>query len=139
MNNAKSTYVRFLKSHRLSITTPRLEVFDALYTYGLQTVNQLLSRCPLSDRASIYRSITLLERLGAVNRIPQGFKYKLELSEVFLPHHHHIICVRCGRHSDVEQKRLEDVLISIADSEGYTLASHKVELQGLCPKCQTTA
>jgi Fur family ferric uptake transcriptional regulator len=111
-------------------------VFEALYTYGLQTISQLINRCPGIDRASIYRTVTLLEKIGAVNRVPQGFKYKLELSEIFLPHHHHITCTKCGRNTDVEQHRLEELLTQIAKIEGYELVSHKVELSGICSRCQ---
>lgn len=135
MQSSKLLFIKLLKENGFSVTTPRLLVFEMLYTYGLQTIGQLIKRCASSDRASIYRSVQLLENLGAVNRIPQGFKYKLELSEIFLPHHHHIVCTQCGRHTDVEQTKLEDLLMQIADHEGYRLISHKVELSGLCPAC----
>jgi Fe2+ or Zn2+ uptake regulation protein len=135
MKPSQLLLIDLLKKNGYSITTPRLLVFETLYIYGLQTIGQLIKRCTPIDRASIYRSVQLLENLGAVNRIPQGFKYKLELSEIFLPHHHHIVCTQCGRHADVEQAKLEDLLMQIADHEGYRLISHKVELSGLCPVC----
>lgn len=129
-------FIGLLKSNGYSVTTPRLLVFESLHTYGLQTISQLIRRCNLSDRASVYRTVSLLESMGVVNRVPQGFKYKLELSEIFLPHHHHIICSVCGRHADVEQTKLENLLVSISDSEGFLLLSHKVELIGTCGSCQ---
>ena len=102
MNDAVIKYVNILKNNDLSITLPRKLVFEALYSFGLQTMRQLIERCKDSDRASIYRTVSILESIGVINRIPQGFKYKIELSEEFLPHHHHIVCSGCGRHSDVE-------------------------------------
>ena len=135
MESSQILLIKLLKDNGYSVTTPRLLVFEMLYAYGLQTIGQLIKRCSPSDRASIYRSVQLLENLGAVNRIPQGFKYKLELSEIFLPHHHHIVCNQCGRHTDIEQSKLEDLLMNIAEHEGYKLTSHKVELSGLCPVC----
>lgn len=117
------------------MTTPRKVVFEVLYSYGLQSMSQLIQRSKSVDRASVYRTADLLERIGAINRVPQGFKYKLELSEAFLPHHHHIACIRCGKQSDIEQKKLEELLESIAQEKSFKLVSHKVELQGICSNC----
>jgi Fe2+ or Zn2+ uptake regulation protein len=135
MDKYARSFSELLKKHRLSVTSPRKVVFEVLYSYGLQSMPQLISRAKGIDRASVYRTVDILERIGAISRVPQGFKYKLELSEKFLPHHHHIVCTNCGRQSDIEQSRLEDLLESIAQDNSYTLSSHKVELQGLCSKC----
>jgi len=128
-----------LKKSGLSITKPRKDVFNALYLYGLQSISDLTIRCPDIDRASIYRTVALLEDLNITTRVPQGFKYKLELSDMFLPHHHHIACSLCGKHTDIEQLNLERLLDDIALRENYKLTSHKVELVGVCPNCQATA
>ncbi len=136
MNDAVIKYVNILKKNDLSITLPRKLVFEALYSFGLQTMRQLIDRCKASDRASIYRTVSTLESIGVINRIPQGFKYKIELSEEFLPHHHHIVCSSCGRHSDVEQESLETLLRTMAKDTDYDLTSHKVELVGLCANCR---
>lgn len=134
------TYVlkfqKVLKEHGLSVTGPRLLVFNALYSFGLQSISDLTERCAQVDRASVYRTVALLEDLGVTQRVHQGFKYKIELGDMFLPHHHHITCTVCGKLSDIEQARLEQLLHDIAESENYQLTSHKVELVGVCQKCQ---
>jgi Fe2+ or Zn2+ uptake regulation protein len=132
-------YAQLLKKEGYSVTTPRKVVFEVLYSYGLQSMAQLIHRCKTIDRASVYRTVELLERVGAVNRVPQGFKYKLELSEAFLPHHHHIVCSTCGKQSDIEQNKLEELLESIAREKSYILSAHKVELQGICYHCAEKA
>ena len=135
MDSYVKNFIELLRTHHFSVTTPRKAVFEVLYSYGLQSMPQLISRTKGVNRASIYRAVDTLERIGAISRVPQGFKYKLELSEKFLPHHHHIVCTECGRQSDIEQSRLEELLISIAQANDYQLSSHKVELQGLCSHC----
>ncbi len=127
--------VASLKASGFSATAPRRAVASALYSYGLQTMSQLIKRCPDVDRASIYRSVKLLEELHVITRVPQGFKHKFELSDNFLPHHHHIVCSGCGRMADIEQRELEELLDKVAESEGYRLNSHKVELIGVCANC----
>lgn len=135
MDTYAKKYAELLKQHGYSITTPRKIVFEVLYSYGLQTMAQLIARAKLIDRASIYRTVDVLEKIGAINRIPQGFKYKIELSEMFLPHHHHIVCTQCGKQSDIEQSRLEELLETVATENNYQLTSHRVELLGICSVC----
>lgn len=134
MERYEELYKAALKNAGLSVTDARLEVFEKLYAFGLQTMKQLVSRCSV-DRASVYRTVNTLEACGIIIRVHQGFKYKIELSDMFFPHHHHIVCTHCGKHTDFEQEKLEQQLSSIADSIGYTLSSHKVELSGICTDC----
>lgn len=136
MESAKDKLAQTLKNYSLSVTIPRLTVFEILYAYGLQSMNQLVERCSQIDRASVYRTIDSFEKIGAVQRVQQGFKFKIELSDSFLPHHHHITCTKCGTLTDIEQARLENLLEEIAKSNDYLLTSHKVELFGLCNKCR---
>lgn len=136
MDSYALRFAELLKQHGYSVTTPRKVVFEVLYSYGLQTMSQLITRSKGIDRASTYRAIDILEKIGAVSRVPQGFKYKIELSEKFLPHHHHITCSNCGRQSDIELGTLEILLEKIAVDNEYTLQSHKVELQGICSECK---
>lgn len=135
MDTQWEQYITILKQNHLSITRPRREVFEVLYGFGLQTMHQLIGRCKTSDRASIYRTIDTLEKIGVVVRVTQGFRYKLELSDVLLPHHHHIICLSCGKVQDIDQSKLESLLVEVASSEGYMLTNHKLELSGQCSGC----
>ena len=135
MESYAKKYAELLREYGYSITAPRKIVFEILYSYGLQSMNQLIHRAKIVDRASIYRTVDILEKVGAINRIPQGFKYKIELSEMFLPHHHHIVCTKCGKQSDIEQTLLEEQLEKLATDNNYHLTSHRVELLGTCSAC----
>ncbi len=88
------------------------------------------------DRASVYRTIALFEQLGIVQRLNTGWKYKLELANEFQDHHHHMTCVQCDSiipfHEGVE---LENLLQQIADTHGFELLGHQLELRGKCRSC----
>lgn len=136
MDGYNALFQDMLKKAGLSVTMPRRAVFNALYSYGLQDMSELIVRCRGADRASVYRTVTLFEDHNIATRVPHGFKYKIELSDKFLPHHHHIACSVCDKHTDIEQINLERLLNEIALAENYQLTSHKVELTGICPHCQ---
>lgn len=127
-----------LKQHRQSLTKARRTVFAALQGAEPQTMHHLVAACPAIDRASVYRAVALFEKLGIVQRLQIGWKYKLELSDTFSHHHHHLTCLKCGRVIPFgEDKELENKLSSIAGSQNFTMQGHQLEIQGICKACKT--
>lgn len=92
------------------------------------------------DRASLYRTIGLFEKLGVVQRIYIGWKYKVELSDIFTHHHHHISCTHCGRIVAItEEDDIEQLISNLAAKHGFTAQQHQLEIRGLCKTCSTQA
>jgi Fur family transcriptional regulator, ferric uptake regulator len=126
-----------LKEHGYSLTKPRLRVFQALQGSEPQTMHELVVACDGADRASVYRTVTLFEQIGVIQRLQIGWKYKLELSDAFSHHHHHVTCLKCGRIvSFDESAELQRELAQIAANAGFAIKSHQIEIQGLCPACK---
>lgn len=127
-----------LKTAGQSLTTARRTVFEALLDAEPQTMYELIERCAGVDRASVYRAIALFERLGIVQRLQTGWKYKLELSDNFQSHHHHATCLVCGTSTDLpEDPTLERRLHQLAEARGFQVERHQMELQGYCEFCKT--
>jgi Fur family ferric uptake transcriptional regulator len=127
-----------LKKHQQSVTKSRQLVFTALLDQEPQTMRQLVVTCPTIDRASVYRTIALFEQLGIVQRLQIGWKYKLELTDIFSHHHHHLTCVRCGRVIAFDESyELEQEFQRIADQNNFAMQGHQLEIQGLCSRCKT--
>ena len=126
-----------LKQNGQSLTNARHKVFIALQDEEPLTMTALIEKCPDVDRASVYRTITLFEKLGIVQRLQTGWKYKLELTDTFHEHHHHATCLVCGRAQIVpEDQIIEQHLKRLAASIGLQLERHQLELQGYCSTCQ---
>lgn len=126
-----------LKKHHLSMTLPRVLVFTTLSDLAPMSMSQLVKMLHQEiDRASVYRTVRLFESLGIVQRIHIGWKYNLELSDAFQPHHHHLTCIQCGIIIPLqEHERLEKIITELAQAENFTLTKHQLELQGLCKQC----
>lgn len=139
MNGEKTAVKELLKSKGHSLTKTRQQVFSALTDSDALSMSQLVRKLQFKmDRASIYRTIDLFERLGIVNRLQIGWKYKLELSEEFADHHHHAACMNCGKIVAFEENAdLEIDIHKLSDHLGFKLTSHSLELRGLCPDCQS--
>ena len=135
----QSLVTKILRDNKYSVTKARLLVFRLLVSAaGPQSISQLIrSSKETVDRVSVYRTIELYEKLGIVQRINIGWKYKLELSDIFLEHHHHISCINCGRVFAIEEEAgVEKLIEKLGESSGFILTSHQLELQGYCSKCQ---
>lgn len=127
-----------LKDEGYSLTKARRNVFNALADSDALSMNQLIRKLQHKmDRASVYRTIELFEKLGVVNRLQIGWKYKLELSEAFAGHHHHATCLNCNKVIAFEESQeLENGIHDLAEQLGFKLTSHSLELRGLCSSCR---
>jgi Fur family ferric uptake transcriptional regulator len=132
------TLSEVLKQAGYSLTKPRLTVFSALQAQKPKTMGELIvSLDGVVDRASIYRTVALFEKLDIVHRIQHGWKYRLELSDAYASHHHHLTCQNCQRViSFVEPEGLDGMINSIVTHNGFTTTNHNLEIYGLCPECQ---
>jgi Fur family transcriptional regulator, ferric uptake regulator len=87
------------------------------------------------SRATLFRALDLLTELGVVERLdlPSG-------EHAYVPcapaHHHHVICSRCGRTTEVADSGVAEAVAEIARRSGYRIDSHRLELFGLCRHCQ---
>lgn len=50
-------------------------------------------------------------------------------------HHHHLVCRVCGKGVEVEAPAVESWAAQVAAENGFTDATHTVEIHGLCPAC----
>jgi Fur family ferric uptake transcriptional regulator len=85
-------------------------------------------------RATVFRTLEVLEGLGAIERLdlPSGEHAYVGCDPI---HHHHIVCSRCGRTDEVDDAGLRPVVRDVARQTGFRVDEHRLELFGLCPAC----
>jgi Fur family transcriptional regulator, ferric uptake regulator len=137
MSEAKDTLKTILKQHHYSVTKQRLLVFNLMVDQDSLTMNELIKRSAgRLDKVSIYRNIALFEKLGIVQRLNIGWRYKFELTDKFSDHHHHLSCKRCGKVIEINEHALEAFIQQVADQNKFYAEEHQVEVQGLCFACK---
>ncbi|PLS82042.1 transcriptional repressor [Candidatus Saccharibacteria bacterium] len=125
-----------LKKNGYSTTRPRREVLRALLVGGASAARLSDELLESLDRATVYRTLTLFEQTGIVNRSVLNSEIYFELSELFQPHHHHAVCQLCGRVIDIASSELELALKNAAADRGFLAVEHSLELRGYCSYCQ---
>jgi len=93
--------------------------------------------------ATVYRNLDLLSRMGILRRVNFGDgREHYELVQTSETHHHHLVCVNCGKVIDYselmdeEREFLNRLEKELEKKHGFQIQSHQVYFYGLCEKCQ---
>ncbi len=88
-------------------------------------------------RATVFRSLDLLTELGVLERLelPNGEHAYVPCEPV---HHHHVVCSRCGRVTEIDDRGLTAAVEDIERATGWQVEGHRLELYGRCPRCRTS-
>src|SRR5262249_37866162 len=86
-------------------------------------------------RATIFRALELFVDLGLVERLdlPSG-EHVYVTSQP--SRHHHLVCIACGRSTEVEDCGVGAVAREVGRRTGYAIQSDRLQLFAICPECQ---
>jgi len=138
--NQANPIVQALDTAGYRLTGPRRAVAELISEYdghftALELETAARSRRLGISRATLFRALELLTELHVVERVdlPNGEHAYVPCARA---HHHHVICSRCGRATEVEDCGVADAVDEIARRSGYRIDAHRLELFGLCRHCQ---
>jgi Fe2+ or Zn2+ uptake regulation protein len=133
----------------------RLRRIDQRYTSGRRAIVELLvnarhpvsigdiaERLPDLPRSSAYRHLTDLQAVGVIRRVAASDEFtRFELAEDLTEHHHHLLCINCGKITDVTppagfEHQVAGAVSDIAAAEGFEAQSHRLDVLGLCAACR---
>jgi Fur family transcriptional regulator, ferric uptake regulator len=85
-------------------------------------------------RATVFRALDAFNALRVVERIdlPNGEHAYVGCEPA---HHHHVVCERCGRTTEIDDAGIRDIVRSIERRTGFRVDSHRLEMFGRCPAC----
>jgi Fur family ferric uptake transcriptional regulator len=121
---ARGALLELLGTQRCALTA--VEIEDAL---------RRASSRPVS-RASVYRILDELERLGLVQRVETGqAMVRYERAHEREEHHHHLVCDGCGLVMPFSDADLEQAILSLSERVPLAVSEHEIVLHGECPRC----
>lgn len=129
-----------LKAKGLRLTPQRVAIVRALVERrDHPTVEQLhkaiLAEFPTTSLATVYKTIHLLKEHGEVLELgfgELGSRYDGRRPEP----HPHLICTRCGAILDPDCQGLDELVERLAKETGFSVATHRFDLFGLCASCR---
>lgn len=117
-----------------------LIVRTALSTHEHFTAEQLLELCrrhdPKVSRATVYRTLAVLEEQGFVEGLDTGDGGRRFEHVLGHEHHDHMVCLLCGAIIEFRDEELEKRQDAAARRVGFRIERHSLRLYGRCRSCQ---
>jgi len=142
LSDLKSRYENYIQSQHLKTSKRRDIIFNYISTTrGHFTADNIYQNIMKVDAgigiATVYRTIRLLVDCDVLIEHTFGEKKGyFEVNDINSRHHDHLICTSCGNIIEFQCDLIEDDKQRIAKQYKFEINSHKLEIFGLCSKCQ---
>lgn len=146
MSFDKDRFKEILRQKGLKVTNQRIKVLEVLSNshdkhLTAEEIYELIKvDYPEIGLATVYRTIQLLLELNLVDRInlDDGFvRYEIGNMDANRAkhHHHHLICLTCGKVFSFQDDLLDELEKRIMDNALFKVLDHEVKLYGKCKDC----
>lgn len=139
-----SDYVKkILKEKGYKFTNQRSEIYDVFLKHedshlSTEEVFEYVSKNnPEIGIATVYRTLQLFEELNILYKISfdDGVaRYEIKAKNA-AHRHHHLICLDCGKVSEVKLDLLDSLEEEIESYEGFKIVDHNLKFYGYCKEC----
>ena len=134
-NTTRPNLLALLDDHGLRITAPRQKIVD--YIHGAAegfTAEKMADDLSNVSRATVFRTLKILLEANVICRLSiPGGNPRYSLSRV--DHHHHTVCVSCGRVGEFIALTVERLLKGIESDIPGSIVGHNIEFYIKCDVC----
>ena len=92
-------------------------------------------RYPYLNKSAVYRTLELLSQLGFITQTDFG-QGRIEYELHRHPHHHHLVCRKCGKLTQVDETLFLPLAKSLAKDYGFAADLDHFAIYGTCSRCQ---
>lgn len=130
-----------MKNASLKSTPQRDELAEWMFrVHDHFTVEDVIesfrSRRKKVSPATVYRVIQMMLDLNLLIEHDFGKGSKYYEHTPGHPHHDHLICTGCNKIIEFTNEKLEALKKDIADSHGFKMENHVLQIFGICKECQ---
>lgn len=97
---------------------------------------KLRAKHPNIGYATVYRTLKLFAESGIAREMQFGDGQTRYEHVGEGEHHDHLVCTGCGAIIEFENETIETLQNEVAAAHGFLIKTHKLELYGLCARCQ---
>jgi len=129
--------VQICRRHGLPVTIQRRAILAALsvrkdHPTADQVFHAAKKRIPEVSRTTVYRVLDAFVRIGIARLVCNpgaAARYEAETDR-----HHHLVCMRCEKMSDLQDSSLDSLPLPGAKS-GFHIEDYSIQFRGLCSAC----
>ncbi|MEE9260940.1 MAG: Fur family transcriptional regulator [Candidatus Scalindua sediminis] len=130
--------VERFKSKKLKITPQRLGIFEILegntaHLSAEDVFKEIRKSYPTISFTTVYKTLEIMEKMGEIMKITIDEERKHYDPDTNI--HHHTICSRCNKISDIKDGSIKPKLPREILDE-FTPSSYHISFYGTCKKCR---
>ncbi len=140
LQEIRARFRAYLGTQDLRMTRQREELLSAVlaaprHFEAEDLIGRLREGKTHASRATVYRTLALLEECGILRKSLFGHNRHFYESVIGRHHHDHLVCVRCGRIQEFEEERIEELQAEVCRQYGFRMLDHVHEIYGACEEC----
>jgi Fur family ferric uptake transcriptional regulator len=140
-DNEHEVFSLYLKEKDLKLTAQRELILETFLNHrGHISAEELYQKAREKQShvgfATVYRTLKHMTQCGLARELDFGdgrIKYEPEFNR---QHHDHMICTKCGTYIEFLNPQIEELQEQVSRKHGFKITSHRMQLYGLCQKCQ---
>ena len=90
------------------------------------------------SRATVYRTLDILNDLQIVHKSTLGHKHQHYENMVGRAHHDHLVCLKCDKVVEFLEPKIEQLQEEVCEKHGFVIKDHSLQLFGICGDCAST-
>lgn len=136
--------INYLRDNKLKVTPHRELILETFLNHeGHRSVEDIYRTVREADPrvgyTTVYRTMKLLAECGLARAIDLAdgiTRYEHLFNH---EHHDHMICMECGTSIEFLNPDIESVQDDASEQLGFKVLDHKLQIYGVCRKCQVPA
>ncbi|MDO7788023.1 Fur family transcriptional regulator [Desulforamulus aquiferis] len=136
-----------LRSNEYKLTPQRQQILEVLlenkdkHLSAEDVYNLVKQKSPDVGLATVYRTLELFLEFDIIHSVNFGDgRKRYEYGENSDGHHHHhAICLKCGKILEINEDLLEELERQVAEQYRFTITDHELKIFGYCEGCKVNA
>ena len=141
MKSAETIFKQYLKEKGLLCSKQREQILATfIKTRNHPTVNDLYNiirkKDPKIGLATVYRTMKAICDSGLAGEVDFGDGLRRFEHKYRHQHHHHLVCIKCGKVIEVTSGQIESLQKKLAKQHNFAPTRDTMKIFGLCSKCK---
>ena len=141
MKSAETIFRQYLKEKGLLVSRQREQVLAAfIKTKNHPTVDDIYNTIRKKNLkiglATVYRTMRVICDCGLAREVDFGDGLRRFEHKYRHQHHHHLVCIKCGRVIEVTSNQIESLQKKLAEQHNFTPTKDTMKIFGICSKCR---
>ena len=132
-------FIQECKNRGLNVTFPRMAIYKILLDYqghpsAEDIYKEVQKEHPNISLATVYKTMEMLADNDLISKVtPLHDIVRYDFNKDL---HHHLVCVKCKKISDIKNESLNNLPIPKNIEKGFKILNYQVQFDGICKECQ---